>query len=109
MISAVGARAARTAIGGGCSRRLSMHRQPVDGPALVRSAGNEESSAVRPHPEVMRHAHTLILPALLAVASPAAAQQWTRVTEVPPTTFFSVWTNGDTIATTGDSTVFVST
>jgi len=50
----------------------------------------------------------LIVPALLSLASPVAAQ-WTRVTEVPPTTFYSVWTNGDTVATSGDSTVFVST
>ena len=56
----------------------------------------------------MRRTRALILVASLSLASPARAQ-WSRVTEVPPTTFFSVWTNGDTIATSGDSTVFVST
>jgi len=46
--------------------------------------------------------------ALLALAGPARAQEWTRVTQVPASTMYSVWTNGDTITTTGDSTVYVS-
>lgn len=43
----------------------------------------------------------------LATASPASAQ-WTRVQEVPAADIFSVWTNGDTVAATSDSTAFVS-
>lgn len=46
--------------------------------------------------------------ALLAIATPAAAQ-WTRVPAVPPTDVFSVWTKGDTIIAGGDVVVYVST
>jgi hypothetical protein len=42
-----------------------------------------------------------------AVAGPAAAQ-WTRVDEVPIANIYNVWTTGDTIAASSDSTVFVS-
>jgi hypothetical protein len=45
---------------------------------------------------------------LLAVAAPASAQ-WTRVTDVPVTSIFSVWSNGDTIAAGADTAVYVST
>jgi len=45
---------------------------------------------------------------LLAVAAPASAQ-WTRVTDIPGTPIFSVWTNGDTIAAGADTAVYVST
>jgi len=70
--------------------------------------------AARPHLQGMHRPtsiarHAVVLLAILAAASPAAAQQWSRVTEVPATTFFFVWANGDTIATSGDSTVYVST
>jgi len=41
------------------------------------------------------------------VAGPAAAQ-WTRVDEVPIANIYNVWTTGDTIAASSDSTVFVS-
>lgn len=46
--------------------------------------------------------------ALLAVASPAAAQ-WTRVSEVPASTIYSVWASGDTIAAGADTSVYLST
>jgi hypothetical protein len=49
----------------------------------------------------------LVLFAVVAFATPAAAQ-WTRVTEVPGVTMYSVWANGDTITAGSDSTVFVS-
>ena len=42
-----------------------------------------------------------------AAAGPAAAQ-WTRVDEVPIANIYNVWTTGDTIAASSDSTVFVS-
>ena len=44
----------------------------------------------------------------LALAAPAPAQ-WTRVTDVPEATMYSVWVNGDTITTTSDSTIYLST
>ena len=44
----------------------------------------------------------------LAAAVPAAAQ-WTPVPDVPATTLFSVWANGDTMVATADSVVYVST
>lgn len=47
--------------------------------------------------------------ALLLTASPAAAQPWTQVLEVPAGDIYSVFTNGDTIAAGGDSVVHVST
>jgi hypothetical protein len=50
---------------------------------------------------------SLVSVALLAAASPAAAQ-WTRVTEVPATNIFSVWASGDTILASADSVVYVS-
>jgi len=46
--------------------------------------------------------------ALIAIASPAAAQ-WTRVTELPATDVFSVRVNGDTITAGSDTAVYVST
>ena len=46
----------------------------------------------------------LVPVALLALAGPARAQ-WTRVPQVPASPIYSVWTNGDTITTTGDSAV----
>jgi hypothetical protein len=46
--------------------------------------------------------------ALLATASPAAAQ-WTRITALPITNVFSVWSNGDTIAAGVDTATYVST
>lgn len=45
---------------------------------------------------------------VLAGAAPAAAQ-WTPVAEVPVTSIFSVWVNGDTIAAGSDSLAHVST
>ena len=48
---------------------------------------------------------------LLAVGAPAepAFAQWTRVTEIPATTIFSVWANGDTIAAGADTVAYIST
>src|SRR5262245_1635191 len=46
---------------------------------------------------------------LAAFASPLpASAQWTRVPEIPVADVFNVWTNGDTIAASSDSTVFTS-
>lgn len=45
---------------------------------------------------------------LFFLAQPASAQ-WTRVTEVPQAVMFSVWANGDTIAASSESTLYVST
>src|SRR5262249_14065449 len=50
----------------------------------------------------------LLALSLLVLAQPASAQ-WTRVTEVPADVMFNVWVNGDTIAASSDSTVYVST
>src|SRR5262247_3025542 len=50
----------------------------------------------------------LVSVTLAALAAPAWAD-WRRVAEIPNSTFFSVWANGDTIATGGDSLVYVST
>ncbi|HEX7077445.1 MAG TPA: hypothetical protein VF363_03400 [Candidatus Eisenbacteria bacterium] len=49
----------------------------------------------------------LVLSAVTA-AKPALAQ-WTRVNEIPPTTIFSVWANGDTITAGADTVIYVST
>jgi hypothetical protein len=49
----------------------------------------------------------LILAAVTA-AGPASAQ-WTRVAEIPATTIFSVWANGDTIAAGADTVAYIST
>jgi hypothetical protein len=50
------------------------------------------------------------LVALAAIASPPqASAQWTRVPEVPVADIFNVFTRGDTIVASSDSTVFVST
>lgn len=49
----------------------------------------------------------LALLANVAVSGPAAAQ-WTRVNEVPTANIFNVWTTGDTVAASSDSTAFVS-
>lgn len=57
---------------------------------------------------VIRKGTSLVLLALVSLAAPAAAE-WTRVSEVPGATFYSVWVNGDTIAAGSDSTVWVST
>src|SRR5690349_10796444 len=46
--------------------------------------------------------------ALIVLAVPATAQ-WTRVPELPPSDVFTVWANGDTIAATVDTAVYVST
>jgi len=46
--------------------------------------------------------------ALLPLARPATAQ-WTRVESIPATTIFNVWVNGDSIAASGDTAVYVST
>ena len=46
--------------------------------------------------------------ALLAAASPAAAQ-WTPVSEVPVTIIYSVWVQDNTILATADSVVYIST
>ncbi len=46
--------------------------------------------------------------ALLAIASPAAAQ-WTAVPDVPADFVYSVWAKGDTIAAGTDSVAWVST
>src|SRR5262245_41137351 len=54
------------------------------------------------------YAWTLLGLTLAVTASPASAQ-WTRVTQVPAVTLFSVSAKGDTIVTTADSIVFVST
>lgn len=45
--------------------------------------------------------------ALIAAASPAAAQ-WTRVTALPATDVFSIWSSGDTIVAGMDTVVYVS-
>jgi hypothetical protein len=45
---------------------------------------------------------------VLSSASPVSAQ-WSRITDVPATDVFSVWTNGDTIAAGTDTSVYVST
>ena len=45
-------------------------------------------------PRVPHLAFPLVLLAALAAASPAAAQ-WTRITQVPASIFYSVWVNGD--------------
>jgi hypothetical protein len=50
----------------------------------------------------------IVATALLAAASPAAAQ-WTRVTEVPVTSIYSVWIKDNTILATADSVVYIST
>ncbi len=50
----------------------------------------------------------LLATALLAIASPAGAQ-WTPVTDVPITTFYSVWAQDNTILATADSVVYIST
>jgi hypothetical protein len=52
-----------------------------------------------------------VLALLLAAGVPAepALAQWTRVTEIPPTTIFSVWANGDTIAAGADTVAYIST
>ena len=50
----------------------------------------------------------LVLFLLLAVVGPAAAQ-WSRVSELPASDIFTVWTNGDTIAAGADTAVYVST
>ena len=44
----------------------------------------------------------------VTLASPAFAQ-WTRVSQVPNTNLFSIWSKGDTIVTGADTVVFVST
>ena len=49
----------------------------------------------------------LVLAAVTA-AEPAFAQ-WTRVAEIPATTIFSVWANGDTIAAGADTVAYIST
>jgi hypothetical protein len=49
-----------------------------------------------------------VVVSLVAFAPPVSAQ-WSRVTEVPPGVMFSVWVNGDTIAASSESTVYVST
>jgi hypothetical protein len=50
----------------------------------------------------------IVAMALLAAASPAAAQ-WTPVPDVPAARIFSVWASGDTMVATADSVVYVST
>lgn len=45
--------------------------------------------------------------ALLTLAAPASAQ-WTRVTQVPVTQLFSMFSNGDSIAAGADTAVYVS-
>ena len=45
---------------------------------------------------------------LFSAAKPASAE-WARVTDIPVTQLFSVWTNGDTIAAGADTAVYVST
>lgn len=50
----------------------------------------------------------IVAAVFLAAAAPAAAQ-WSPVSEVPATTIFSVWANGDTVIATADSVVYVST
>jgi len=44
----------------------------------------------------------------IATAGPASAQ-WARVAGIPETTLFSVWVDGDTIATCADTATYVST
>jgi len=51
---------------------------------------------------------TLFVTALVSLARPASAQ-WTRVSQIPAVTIFSVSVNGDTIAASADTVVFVST
>src|SRR5262245_39164494 len=50
----------------------------------------------------------LVLLGVVALTVPASAD-WTRVSEVPSTTLYSIWANGDTIATGADSVVYLST
>src|SRR5262249_10490470 len=49
-----------------------------------------------------------VLAVTILVASPASAQ-WTRVTEIPSVVLFDVSVNGDSIAASSDTAVFVST
>jgi len=49
----------------------------------------------------------LLLLVALCAASPVAAQ-WNPVTALPNTTLYSVWVNGDTIAASADSVVYIS-
>jgi hypothetical protein len=49
-----------------------------------------------------------VLALMLSGAAPASAQ-WSRVTEVPVTQVFSVWSRGDTIAAGADTAVYLST
>jgi len=60
-------------------------------------------------PKVPHLALPLVLLAALAAAASPAAAQWTRITQVPASIFYSVWVNGDTIAAGADSIVYVST
>jgi hypothetical protein len=46
--------------------------------------------------------------AILAAAAPASAQ-WSQVPDLPTAFIFTVWANGDTIAASADSTVYLST
>jgi len=56
----------------------------------------------------MNAARIVLSLALLAAASPAAAQ-WTRITALPVTNVFTVWSNGDTIAAGVDTATYIST
>jgi len=51
---------------------------------------------------------TFVVAGLVVIAQPASAQ-WTQVGQVPDVPLYSVWANGDTIVTTADSTIYVST
>lgn len=57
---------------------------------------------------ILRYTILVLLLDAVTPARPALAQ-WTRVTEIPATTIFSVWANGDTIAAGADTVAYIST
>jgi hypothetical protein len=57
---------------------------------------------------IASHFLKIIFCLLLAVASEADAQWW-RVTQLPASDIYAVYTKGDTIAAAADTTVFIST
>jgi hypothetical protein len=57
----------------------------------------------------VRHLWLGALALSLFVASTPASAQWTPVPEVPTSDVFAVFANGDTVAASADSTVYIST
>src|SRR5262245_35335602 len=52
---------------------------------------------------------SLVLTLSFVVLAQPAWAQWTPITEIPATPMLSVWVNGDTIAASGDTAVYIST